>query len=139
MYVQMYMCVYLSFMLQFLFLFTLFSVSMEFSVVFKTICCWMIWILSEILKLFCILCFWVWSSEWSLQDEFVFINTECLQGISGTCQGSYLHLKGSMPHCYCRQQSLQLFIATGKWNSMHSIFCWASTWHAGAQIFAIKN
>lgn len=110
----------------------------SFPVDFFVIVLLLIWNLSRILQLFMFL-----SLKFRVESvgriPCILINVVCLQGTQGTCQGSYLHIEGSWPHCNCRQQSFQLCITTSKWNSLYSIFCWASTRHPGAQICVIKN
>lgn len=49
------------------------------------------------------------------------------QGVQRACKGPVLYIKRFLPNCYCWQQSIQLLIATGEWNSMHSIFCWTTS------------
>lgn len=63
------------------------------------------------------------------------MKSQCLQGISGTCQRSILHIERSMSSCYSRQQSLQLLVATAEWNSLHFIFCRPALRHTGIHTY----
>lgn len=54
-----------------------------------------------------------------------------VQGVSGSCEGSILHLTGSRQSSYCWQQSIQFPIAATKWDSMCTVFCRTATWWSG--------
>lgn len=50
-----------------------------------------------------------------------------MQGIQGTCEGSFMHINKLLQDSDCGQQSVQFSIATCQWNPMHPFFGWTTT------------